>query len=211
MEWFAVAALFTGAAHIYTDYQGPRWATYVFKPGTMLIIIGMLWVYPPIDESLRWLITMGLIASLVGDCFLMLPSKPLLPGLTSFLIAHVIYVYAFAQRAELVWSLVLGVVLLLLIGWAAGLFVFMRHKAGKLLGPGALYIGSLGCMVFYAGNVALNGLVGGNLLLLGALFFLVSDSALAFNRIYQPYRSAQLLILSTYYVAQYLIAASVLI
>lgn len=210
MEWFALAAAITGAAHIYTDYQGPRIATYIFKPATMLIIIGMLWSYPPLDETLRWLITAGLVASLVGDCFLMLPSKPLLPGLSSFLVAHVIYVYAFAQRAELAWDLALGLVLLLLLLWAASLFAVMRNKAGKLLAPGALYIGSLGCMVFFASNIALAGLPGGELLLAGALFFLVSDSALAFNRIYQPYRVAQLLILSTYYVAQALIAASVI-
>lgn len=210
MECFVLAAAVTGAAHIYTDYRGPRWATYLFKPATMLIIIGMLWAYPPLDESLRWLITAGLVASLVGDCFLMLPSKPLLPGLSSFLVAHVIYVYAFVQRAELAWSFALGLVLLLLLLWAAALFGVMRKKAGKLLAPGALYIGSLGCMVFFASNIALAELPGSELLLLGALFFLVSDTALAFNRIYQPYRAAQLLILSTYYVAQALIAASVI-
>lgn len=210
MEWFLLAAVITGAAHIYTDYHGPRGATYLFKPATMLIIIGMLWWYPPVDDHLRLLVSIGLLASLVGDCFLMLPTKPLLPGLSSFLVAHIVYVYAFAQRADLAWSTVLVAVLVLLSAWATALFWFMRDKAGKLLGPGVLYIGSLGCMVFFASNVALNGLAVGGLLLIGALFFLVSDTALAFNRIYQPYRAAQLIILSTYYVAQGFIAASVL-
>ena len=211
MLWFALAAALTGAAHIVTDYRGPRALTYLFKPGTMLIIIGMLWSYPVVDEPLRWLITLGLLASLVGDCFLMLPTKPLLPGLSSFLLAHIVYVYAFAQRQAVDWVPALMLVAVLLLLWLVGLFGFMRHRAGKLLIPGAFYLGSLACMVFFAANIAFAGLAGGTVLLGGALFFLVSDSALAFNRIYKPYASAQLLILSTYYVAQYLIAASVIL
>lgn len=211
MHWFALAAALTGAAHIVTDYRGPRALTYLFKPGTMLIIIGMLWSYPVADEPLRWLITLGLLASLVGDCFLMLPTKPLLPGLGSFLLAHIVYVYAFAQRQAIEWEPAIWAVIGLLLGWLAVMFGFMGQRAGKLLIPGAFYLGSLACMVFFAANIAFVGLAGGTVLLVGALFFLASDSALAFNRIYKPYASAQLLILSTYYVAQYLIAASVLV
>lgn len=210
MEWFALAAAFTGAAHIVTDYKGPRWATYIFKPGTMLIIIAMLWSFPVVDESYRWWLTAGLFASLVGDCFLMLPTKPLLPGLGSFLVAHIIYVVAFATRAPIEWSFWLLLTGIFLVVWLAGMGAFMLNKLGKLLIPGPVYLVALAGMVFFASNVASQELVNGQLLLVGAVFFLVSDSALAFNRIYQPYRAAQFLILSTYYVAQYFIAASAL-
>ena len=208
MEWFALAAAFTGAAHIVTDYKGPRWATYLFKPGTMLIIIAMLWSFPVVDESYRWWLTAGLLASLVGDCFLMLPTKPLLPGLGAFLIAHIIYVIDFASRTSVVWSFWLILTAVLLLVWMAGLGAFMFNKLGKLMIPGPIYIGALGGMVFFTSNAASQGLIGGESLLIGALLFLVSDTALAFNRIYQPYRAAQFLILSTYYPAQFFIAAS---
>lgn len=211
MHWFALAAAITGAAHIYTDYNGPRWATYVFKPGTMLIIIGMLWVMPVLDEPYRWLLTLGLLASLVGDCFLMLPSKPLLPGLSSFLVAHIVYLFAFFSRAELHWNAWLGLASVFLLLWMAGLLLFMRGKMGKLLVAGPVYILALGGMVFFASNNAIQNIAGADWLLIGALLFLVSDTALAFNRLYQPYRAAQFLILSTYYVAQYFIAASALV
>lgn len=208
MHWFAIAAALTGAAHIYTDYRGPRAATYLFKPATMLLIIGMLWSFPAIDNSYRLWLTAGLLASLVGDCFLMLPSKPLLPGLGSFLIAHVFYVYAFFSRADVQWNFWLSLIGIFLLLWMAGLFYFMKDKLGKLMVAGPVYILALGGMVLFAANNAIQNVAGGDLLLLGALFFLVSDSSLAFNRLYQPYRAAQLLILSSYYVAQYLIAAS---
>ncbi len=60
----------------------------------------------------------------------------------------------------------------------------------------------------FATNIAARELVNVHYLLLGALLFLVSYTALAFNRICQPYRAAQAIILSTYYMAQYFIAAS---
>jgi uncharacterized membrane protein YhhN len=44
---------------------------------------------------------------------------------------------------------------------------------------------------------------------LGAVLFLVSDSALAVNRFRGHYKSAPALILSTYFAAQWLIARSV--
>jgi len=47
------------------------------------------------------------------------------------------------------------------------------------------------------------------LALMGALLFVVSDSALALNRFRRPFAAAQLVILSTYYTAQWLIALSI--
>ncbi len=44
---------------------------------------------------------------------------------------------------------------------------------------------------------------------LGAVLFLISDSALAVNRFRGGYKSAQALTLSTYFAAQWLIARSV--
>lgn len=210
MQWFVLAAAFTGAVHILADYKGPRWLTYIAKPATLLLIIAMLWSFPVFDSGYRAWLTAALLASLLGDCFLMLPTKPLLPGLTSFLVAHILYVVAFASRAPLEWSFWLLLAALLLVVWLLGMAAFMFDKLGKLVVAGPLYLLALAAMVLFASNVAAQNLANGQLLLAGSLFFLLSDSALAFNRIYQPYRAAQALILSTYYMAQILIAASAL-
>ncbi|MCB0300999.1 MAG: lysoplasmalogenase, partial [Calditrichaeota bacterium] len=45
--------------------------------------------------------------------------------------------------------------------------------------------------------------------MIGAILFVISDTSLAFNRFVKRFRNAQLLILSTYFIAQYLIARSV--
>ena len=47
-------------------------------------------------------------------------------------------------------------------------------------------------------------------LLLGAILFTLSDAALALNRFRAPFASAQATILSSYYLAQWLIALSVI-
>ena len=51
--------------------------------------------------------------------------------------------------------------------------------------------------------------VGALLALVGAILFVVSDSALAINRFVGKYKAAQALILGTYFCAQWLIALSV--
>lgn len=48
------------------------------------------------------------------------------------------------------------------------------------------------------------------LILIGALFFIVSDSFLSINKFYNPILSAQFIIMFTYLVAQYCITAGVL-
>jgi uncharacterized membrane protein YhhN len=52
-------------------------------------------------------------------------------------------------------------------------------------------------------------MLSGLLAFVGACLFAISDSALALNRFRRSFRSAQFLILSTYYAAQCLIALSV--
>ncbi|MGB3713941.1 MAG: lysoplasmalogenase family protein, partial [Candidatus Promineifilaceae bacterium] len=42
----------------------------------------------------------------------------------------------------------------------------------------------------------------------GAIFFVISDTALAFNRFNAPIAQASLIVLATYYLAQWLIALS---
>jgi hypothetical protein len=64
-------------------------------------------------------------------------------------------------------------------------------------------------------EIACGGVRGGDpghgLAGLGAVLFVVSDSALAANRFRAQYQSAQALILSAYVAAQWLIARSVLV
>lgn len=205
-----VAAAICGCLHIWTDYRGPRLATYVFKPATMILIAAMLAVHCDGDpDPYTKLIIAGLLFSLMGDIFLMLPAKPLLPGLGSFLVAHVLYVLAFAEHAPLSVSAgLLGTAVVLAVAGAFMLLLLWDYF-GRLRIPGLLYMAAILAMCLFAMNRWLLDIPGAGWAVIGAAFFLVSDGALALNRFRQPWRSAQLLILSTYYIAQWFIAMSV--
>lgn len=219
---FGMITTLSAAAHIVTDYRSSdypdqlkwRYATYLFKPLTMLLIIAMLIIEAPAGLNFN-LVLAALLFSLLGDCFLMLPSKPILPGLSSFLVAHFLYVLAFSQLVPLVWSVGLFVVVAVLLAWGSFIGVKLIPKLGKITVPGVVYFSTISLMVFFAANYCINAPEGmefnGLVLLLGALLFYVSDSALAFNRFGAPWRAAQFVILSTYFSAQFFIVASVVI
>ena len=203
----SLLALGSGALHIRAEYHGPRALAYVCKPlatGLILIVALQAQQAVPLYQTL---IALGLAASLAGDVFLMLPRDRFLPGLASFLLAHLLYIGAFSSGAEarfdaaaLAPLLVLGAVLLVLL-W--------RHL-GRMRIPALVYVVAILAMGWRAAaQWSASGETWALLALAGALLFVISDSALAWNRFRRSFASAQLVVLGTYYPAQLLIALSV--
>ncbi|MBD0373306.1 MAG: lysoplasmalogenase [Pyrinomonadaceae bacterium] len=197
----------SAALHISAEYGGRRAHVYVFKPLTVAFIIGIaLWSEPSVY---KYLILAGLLFSLMGDVFLMLPKDSFIAGLVSFLIAHLFYIAAFtidgAATGRPSWLaaaalLIYGGVMLRL------LFPFL----GKMKIPVIIYMLAILLMVWQAANRCVNTETSdGFLAFAGATLFAASDSFLAWNRFRRSFRSAQFLILSTYFAAQWLIALSV--
>jgi len=93
----AVAAI-SAVVHIRAESRGPRWHVYLCKPLTTAAIIGCAWLAPqPATDGYRALVLAGLVFSLAGDVFLMLPRDLFRAGLASFLVAHLLYVAAFSR------------------------------------------------------------------------------------------------------------------
>src|SRR5512136_1237152 len=92
-----ISAFFT----IRAKYSGPAWCVYVFKPLTTILII-LTACMADVSFSLPYqrFILSGLLFSLAGDVFLMLPEDRFIPGLVSFLIAHVFYITAFMIETD---------------------------------------------------------------------------------------------------------------
>ena len=157
----------------------------------------------------------GLLLSLVGDVALLWPQQGFLPGLVAFLLAHLAYLVAFSRdvrlgaqpRAFVAYALLAaGVLAVLWPGVPAG-----------LRGPVAAYVLGLAAMAAQTATVWLaarqRGVAATDLALarraaLGGLLFLSSDTLLAFNRFHTPLPAAGLLILGTYWAAQWLIASA---
>jgi uncharacterized membrane protein YhhN len=191
---------------IRAEYRGPRVHVYIFKPLTVvLIILVALQTKHATAANYKSLVIAGLLCSLAGDVFLMLPRDRFVAGLVSFLVAHLFYVGAFALGAWMpsVWAtvplLVYGVLMLGLL-WPG---------LGKLKAAVLVYVAAILLMAWSALSRApatIDG--GGALAAVGALLFVASDSALAWDRFRGEFKAAQAVVLATYFAAQWLIALS---
>ena len=205
-----LSALILGSAVllIRAEYQESRYSVYLFKPlTTLLILLIALQATKPVTPLYKYAIVAGLVFSLVGDIFLMLPDDRFIPGLMSFLVAHLCYIAAFS--AGIGFRVSSGWTILFLV---YGLIVFgiLSSHLGKMKGPALAYMLAILIMAWQALERWLETRQRGALLaLLGACLFVISDTALAFNRFRGRYNNAQVLILSTYYAAQWLIALSI--
>ncbi|WP_341501578.1 lysoplasmalogenase [Gallaecimonas sp. GXIMD4217] len=198
-------ALGGGLVHIGSCYRGPRWLFYVTKPGTMLVMLAMAWQLGALDSHYgQWLLA-GLGLSLVGDVFLMLPKDRFIPGLVSFLLAHVCYVVAFA-----VDGLAFTPALLLLLGAAgAGVLALLWPHLRELKVPVSVYVLVILAMAWTAGERWLVQQNDGALLAFaGALVFMASDTTLALDKFRRPFPAAQAVIMATYFAAQWLLVLS---
>src|SRR3954467_9277384 len=88
-------ALVSAVLTILASYQKRRLTLYLFKPLTIIFII-VIAIQPkhPVSAFYGYAILAGLVLSLVGDIFLMLPDEQFIAGLVSFLLAHICYITA---------------------------------------------------------------------------------------------------------------------
>jgi uncharacterized membrane protein YhhN len=202
-----VIVLIAGILAIVLGYAG-RWKlVYVFKPLAMAGIIALaLLARQPYPRYQAWVLA-GLGFSFLGDVFLMLRRKRFLPGLASFFAAHVCYIGAFLSTMSS--HLSFGTLLPFFI-YALFMMQRLAPYLGKMKAPVVLYIVAITIMAALAAERYVGA--GGTKRLfafVGALLFVVSDSVLAADRFMKKFPAAQAVILSTYFVAQTLIALSV--
>jgi uncharacterized membrane protein YhhN len=139
----------------------------------------------------------------------MLPGR-FMPGLVSFLLAHLGYIALFrqgvpwfGQRAGLAATLALG----------AGMYAFLWWGGlpAALRWPVAAYVLVIALMAAQAwGRWAVHRDRAALGVALGACCFMLSDSLLAINRFVTPLPGAQVWVLASYYAAQALIVGGML-
>jgi alkylglycerol monooxygenase len=133
-----------------------------------------------------------------------------IPGLVSFLVAHLFYVALFKagqswfpHRSALVATLGIGVAMYTFL-WMGGLPTGLRA-------PVAAYVLVIALMAAQAiGRATVLRDTPSLRVAVGAGFFMLSDSLLATHRFVMPLPLSQVWVLGTYYAAQTLIVAGVL-
>ena len=195
------------AGHLRAESRGPRWQVYLFKPVTTGLLLTVALLAPgPAGSRYQMAVAAGLGFSLVGDVWLMLPRDRFVPGLCSFLLAHLAYVVAFTSGLR-----PLAAPGLLLPPLLVALILLRRvWPVPPGLGPPALaYAAVLVAMTWRAlARAWLIQTPGAILAAMGAGLFLLSDGALALQRFRGPFRFDHGVIMLTYVAAQTLIAWS---
>jgi len=181
----------------------PRELAAALKALTTILIIVWAWPRGRSQPELRRYVVVGLFASLVGDIALTQPGG-FVPGLVAFLAAHLAYLWAFTRVQRFAaWPLaflVYGAV-------AAGVLAFLWSGI-----PAALQVPVVAYVLCLASMAAQTLVIakrtpGSWALAFGGLMFFCSDGLLALNKFAGPVPLAAMLVLPTYWTAQWCIAS----
>ena len=204
------AALAVGSAHIVARYRGASTLAGVLKAIPILLLVLLVAAEPaPVSDAYRWLVAGALVFSMAGDIFLVFPGR-FRAGLASFLMAHVLYVVAFAPPSGTTAASL--VVLLPFVVFAGAMLGLLWPHLGRDRAPVVVYVSVITLMGWRAALRALDPATpspSDTLALAGALFFMASDGVLAYDRFVRGFALAPAIIMTTYYAAQVLIALSV--
>ncbi len=207
-EVVTLLVVVSAALDVRAEYSGPRWQVYVFKPLTTALLLALALAAPPHGAARYQLaVAIGLALSLVGDVFLMLPGDRFVPGLCSFLLAHLAYLVAFTADVPLAAAPILFAPFAV---FGLAILALLWRGLGRLQVPVALYVLVIVSMAGQAaGRAWLLRNPAATLAASGAALFVASDTLLSVNRFRRPFPCSQTLILGSYFLAQWLIAASV--
>ena len=185
---------------------------YITKPLILLLLI-VLFITQSKHLSLktRKFAILALVFSLIGDILLMFVNKSdlfFIGGLVAFLLAHTMYIIVFLNKRNSK-SLSIPFVVVLMI-YAFVLFYVLRNSLGELLIPVIVYMLIILTMVISASlRKDRVSKFSYNLVFIGALFFMISDSILSLNKFYQPIPLSNIGIMLTYAIAQLFIVLGI--
>lgn len=180
----------------------------VLKP--FLLPILLIAVYFSNSFSSKKILLTALTFSWIGDIVLLFANQGelyFIVGLVAFLISHVFYIVLFNKQTvtksisnKISFGAGIGLILL----YFFGMITTLGPKLGPLTVPVVVYAVVISSMLYFAlkGSYQWNAIPYQSVLV-GALFFIASDSILAFNKFYQPIPYASFLIMITYLAAQY--------
>jgi len=200
--------IISAVLHIRAEYAKNLTQIYFLKPLTTLsIIILCLIQSPEVSMFYKYIVLTGLVCSLGGDVFLMLPSDQFIKGLVSFLFAHIFYIVAFSSEFGLRFHPVY--ILPIIVVGIIILRILLPHTGDTTI-PVIVYTLVILMMLWQAlerwgAAQSQSSLFA----VIGAILFVCSDLILAHNRFVKPFKIARLLNLSTYYCAQWFIVLSV--
>jgi len=198
------------AADLFAVYNGNETLRYITKPLLMPLLIAFF-IFQTKDpaSSLKKWVVLALVFSCAGDVLLMFESMNgnfFVFGLVAFLIAHIFYIlfYESVIRKEGLsknywWFLPV-------IIYYIALIYILSPNLGDMKLPVRIYGIVISYMLIKALQTGrIKNLGAATLMIAGAILFITSDSILAINKFYEPFKYAGIAIMLTYGIAQLLI------
>jgi uncharacterized membrane protein YhhN len=173
-----------------------------------------LYVQPnPYNKPGKNLVMMGLLGSFLGDVFLISKSM-FIPGMIAFMMTHIFNILFFSKiyAPSQPSSTKLKIATFLLISFCFFIYFQLQGGMGKLIYPILVYMALISSAALMAIHVSKNKatkIIANSFWTPGMLFFLSSDTILAFNKfdwsIHSPIPHIGLIIMVTYGLAQFLL------
>lgn len=175
----------------------------VFKLLPMIMLIALAFLTKvQVKSPYYWLISIGLIFCAVGDYTL----QWFIIGLSFFLVGHIFYIFAFRstnqQNTPLYVKIVLALYGAVMMFWIAG---SLLQKGDTVL---AIAVTAYIFVILTMGWTSFR--TGSKFAVIGAILFIMSDSVLAINRFMFDVPASHILIMFTYYGAQFFLMLSIM-
>jgi uncharacterized membrane protein YhhN len=186
---------------------------YIAKPAVMVFLLAWLYFYAGVSGPLLYF-ALGILFSLGGDVFLMLPDMDrwFLPGLVSFLVAHIFYTigFNFVIPPLNLFGIFLAISIALFVAQIYRRLAAGLHASGKdrLRIPVLIYSVVISLMWLSALQTIFDVSWKTNASLLvsiGATLFVASDIVLAWFKFVGPIKYGRLINLTCYHLGQILL------
>lgn len=183
---------------------------FIAKPLLIPVLMLLLYIIPYKNGSKK-LLLFALLFSWLGDVFLLAESCDphfFIAGLGCFLTTHICYILFFLCMDAPERSLLLKqpLWLFLILAYGLALIWLLFPRLGGLTFPVILYAAVICTMLLCSLHAYTKSKRPANLYyVIGAAAFVVSDSILAVNKFYRPFKIAGVLIMLMYCAAQYCI------
>lgn len=204
-----LVCLLSVVALLLCESRGLERAEWLFKPLAALAFVWAALAWGALDSVYGVWIIAGLLLCLAGDVLLIPKGQgpAFLAGMLAFLLGHLAYAVAFLQWPLHMMSLWLAILLMAAVA-AVVLRWLWPHLTAQFRGAVLAYVVVISAMVCL--SVAAFAAGASILIPVGAIAFAVSDVAVARNRFVAPGFDNRLWGLPLYFVAQLVIARTVL-
>ena len=202
-----VVCLAAAAALVWAEWRDRRMACALFKIIASTAFVLVAWRLDATESLYGRLILSALALSWVGDV-LLLSARPrlFLAGIGAFLLAHVTFAVAFAQRPVSALGLGIALVAMSALGVVVLRWLWPHLSAFFRVAVGA-YVAAIVAMCAFA--IAVGAASGAWGIAAGAIAFAASDISVARDRFVHPGIANRAWGLPVYYAAQLVLASSV--